>query len=85
MRNFVFIVLGLGLYVYIVSSDPNGFLISKAKNICSECYLKIKQMNLKVEVNKWPNKKTTFLLNDFNSSKNQMKAKEKEQMLRRFR
>jgi len=41
-------------YVYLVSSDPKGDILSRTKKFYSYCVIRYKKMNLKYHVNKWP-------------------------------
>ncbi|NGX27905.1 MAG: hypothetical protein K940chlam1_00077 [Candidatus Anoxychlamydiales bacterium] len=54
IRKFILIILLISSYVYLVSSDPNGDILSRAQKFCSYCFVKYKQMNLQYHVNKWP-------------------------------
>ncbi len=56
IKKIVLIIFVISAYVYIVSSDPKGEILDKAKNFCNSCFTKYKKMNLKYHVNKWPKK-----------------------------
>ncbi|NGX49502.1 MAG: hypothetical protein K940chlam5_01100 [Candidatus Anoxychlamydiales bacterium] len=54
-KRIILIILLIASYVYLVSSDPEGDILSKARNFCNYCFAKYKNMNLEYHVNKWPN------------------------------
>lgn len=44
------------IYIYFVSTEGEGIFFIKAKKIIVNYYKKVKEMKLKVEVNKFSNK-----------------------------
>jgi len=54
-RRIILIILLISAYVYLVSSDPDGDILYKARKFCNLCFVKYKKMNLQYYVNKWPN------------------------------
>jgi hypothetical protein len=58
----MFLLVG---YVYIVSTDPEGSMLGKAQQFYGYCQDRYKKMDLKYEVNSWPQE----------SSKNAKKTK----------
>lgn len=54
-KRIILIIFLIISYVYLVSSDPKGDILSKAKKFCNYCFVKYKKMNLQYHVNKWPN------------------------------
>ena len=57
IRKTFFIVFIFSAYVYLVSSDPNGNLIYKAKTMYTYWMKRYHKMDLKYQVNKWPDSK----------------------------
>jgi len=55
-KRIILIIFIIIAYVYLVSSDPKGDILNKAKSFCNFCFVKYKKMNLKYHVNKWPAK-----------------------------
>ncbi|NGX29393.1 MAG: hypothetical protein KR126chlam4_00123 [Candidatus Anoxychlamydiales bacterium] len=55
IRRIILIIVLIASYVYLVSSDPEGDILSKARRFCNYCFVKYKDMNLEYHVNKWPN------------------------------
>ncbi|NGX63915.1 MAG: hypothetical protein KR126chlam6_01337 [Candidatus Anoxychlamydiales bacterium] len=53
-RRIFLIIFLIVSYVYLVSSDPKGDVLSRAKKFCNYCVVEYKKMNLKYHVNKWP-------------------------------
>ncbi|NGX35539.1 MAG: hypothetical protein K1000chlam1_00367, partial [Candidatus Anoxychlamydiales bacterium] len=39
IRKFILIILLISSYVYLVSSDPNGDILSRAQKFCSYCFV----------------------------------------------
>ena len=53
-KRIILIILIISAYIYLVSSDPKGDVLNKAKKFCNYCFTKYKGMNLQYHVNKWP-------------------------------
>jgi hypothetical protein len=54
LKKIILIILLITSYVYLVSSDPDGDILNRAKSFCEYCFHKYKDMNLQYHVNKWP-------------------------------
>ena len=54
IKKLFLIIFLLAGYVYIVSTDPEGSMLGKAQKFYGYCQDKYKGMNLKYEVNAWP-------------------------------
>ena len=57
IRKLFLILFALSAYIYVVSTDPEGNLIFKAKKFYSFCKGRYIKMNLKYHVKKWPDTK----------------------------
>jgi len=55
-KKIILIILIIISYVYLVSYDPKGDILNRAKKFCNYCFIKYKKMNLQYHVNKWPKK-----------------------------
>ncbi|MBN2478891.1 MAG: hypothetical protein JXA94_01555 [Parachlamydiales bacterium] len=54
-KKIILIIFLLSGYIYLVSSDPNGNLLYKAKKTFYYFSGKYKDMNVQYQVKKWPN------------------------------
>jgi len=54
IKRVFWIIICVFVYVYILSSNKEDEVINTVKYLYGYCYSKIKQMDLQVEVNKWP-------------------------------
>ncbi|NGX57006.1 MAG: hypothetical protein K1060chlam5_01262 [Candidatus Anoxychlamydiales bacterium] len=75
IKKLFLIIFLLGSYVYLVSTDPEGSMLGKAQNFYSYCQHKYKGMNLKYEVNKWPNEVKTPIKTPVKNQKNPRKQR----------
>ena len=54
IKRVFWIIIAICVYIYVLASDKEDEVINTVKYLYSYCYKKIKQMDLQVEVNKWP-------------------------------
>ena len=54
MKRVFWIIIAISIYIYVLTSGKEDEVINTFKYLYSYCYKKIKNMDLKVEVNKWP-------------------------------
>ena len=54
IKRVFWIIIAVFVYFYVLTSGKEDEVINTFKYIYSYCYKKVKQMDLKVEVNKWP-------------------------------
>jgi hypothetical protein len=68
MIKKLFLIVGLLCgYVYIVSTDPEGSMLGKAQKFYSYCQDRYKGMNLKYEVNAFPQENSKNIKENKNS------------------
>ena len=54
IKRVFWIIIATSVYIYVITSGKEDEVINTVKYLYSYCYKKIKKMDLKVEVNKWP-------------------------------
>lgn len=60
IKKIILIVFLISSYIFIVSTDPQGDILNRAKTFCNFCFAKYKEMNLEFYVKTWPKKDKNY-------------------------